>query len=333
MIKSGSKVPGLVGAVVVLGVAAAAVDSSFFVVEPTERAGVRMFGKVVSDTPYLPGPHLKVPFSTVDRMQVSLTTLHIPVFPVNTVDNQKIDLDISLTYRVPDPAVFHLMYGVGQSGNADITASIVPIVQDRVSRVFSGRNTNAISANRESIQVETLQAVRDALRDMFLVELDTLQIARINYSPAFIASNERSVTAKNEAIAEENRVKVSEFQAKQGVALAQGKAEQARAEAQGEADAIRIRAQANRDATVLQGEATASRYAAEIKGAGGVDAYVRIVSAQAQAKWDGRAPTYVAGENGLAAAFLPAGRRRPPACGRPGDGDANRGGRQGTASP
>ena len=305
--------PHLAGSAAVIGALALAAEGTFFVVEPTERAGVRMFGKVVTEEPYRPGPHLKVPFvSTVDRLQVSLTTLAIPGFRVITVDNQQIGLDISLTYRIPDQAVFKLMYDVGQTGSADVTSNIVPIVQDRVARVFAKRNTNSISENREVIQAEALAKVRESLDAMFGVSLETLQISNISLSASFVQSNERSVTAKNDAIAEENRVRVSEFQAKQGVALATGKAEQARAEARGEADAVRIRAEAERDATVLRGEATANRYAAEIKGAGGIDAYVRVVAAQAQAKWDGRAPTYVAGEGAAATAWLPVGEAPRP---------------------
>ena len=295
-----------VGAAAAGVLALATLGSAFFVIEPTERGAVRVFGKVSSETPLLPGPHLKLPFvSTVDRMQVSLTNLHVQTFSVNTVDNQKIDLDVNLTYRVPDSAVFHLLYEVGQTGSADITQNIVPIVQDRVGRVFSVRNTNLISETREAIQAEAQRATREALREIFRIELDTLQIAQIAYSQSFRASNERSVSAKNEAIAEENRVRVSEFQAKQGVALAQGKAEQARAEAQGEADAIRIRAQANKEAAILQADANAARFRAEMAAAGGVDAYVRILVAQGQARWDGRAPSTMVGGGTGVAALLP----------------------------
>lgn len=270
---------------------ALAAYNSFYTVNPTERAGVRIFGTVVTDRPMGPGLHIKAPFvSRVDYAQVSLTNLHIPNFAVNTIDNQKIDLDINVTYLVPDSAVFHLLYEVGRSGSADITDNIVPVVQDRVGRVFAARNTNALSENRESIQAEATRAAANALRELFRIELQSLQIARIGYSPAFIASNEKSVTAKNDAIAEENRVKVAEFQAKQRTTMAEGEANQARARAIGEADATRARAQAERDAAVLQGQGQAARLRSEIEGVGGFANYLSVLAAQARLKWDGKSP-------------------------------------------
>ena len=279
------------------------VSSTVFTVEPTERAGVRFFGTVQTDKPLSPGLHFKVPFVTrVDKAQVSLTNLHIPSFAVNTIDNQKIDLDINVSYTTPDSAVFHLLYEIGRSGNSDVTENIIPVVQDRVGRTFSARNTNTISESREAIQAEASRSVQATLRDLFKIELQSLQIAKIGYSPAFIASNEKSVTAKNDAIAEENKVKISEFQAKQQTTLAEGSAQQARVRAQGEADALRTRAiaeadalrtraAAERDAAALSGEGTSLRLKAEIAGAGSFVQYVQVLEQQARLRWDGRAPS------------------------------------------
>jgi modulator of FtsH protease HflC len=281
------------GLLAVLGYLA---SQSYFTVDPAERAMVRFLGKVTSEKPFGPGLHFRSPlFTTVDRAQVSLTNLHIPVFSVNTIDNQKIDLDINVSYLVPESAVYHLLYEVGRSGNADIRENIVPVVQDRISRIFSIKNTNNISEMREGIQAETTNAVRTALKDLFKIDLQSLQIAKIIYSPAFIQSNERSVLAKNEAIAEENRVKVAEFQAKQKVTTAEGEAQQARARASGDADALRFRAQAEKEAATLQGQGAQARYKSEIDGAGGFENYISVLNAQARLRWDGVAPRFVMG--------------------------------------
>ena len=279
--------------------------NSFFTVNPTERAGVRIFGTVVSEKPVGPGLHFRAPFvSRVDYAQVSLTNLHIPNFAVNTIDNQKIDLDINVTYGVPESAVFHLLYEVGRTGNADISENIIPVIQDRVGRVFAARNTNALSENREAIQAEASRAAASALHDLFRIELQSLQIARINYSQAFIASNEKSVMAKNDAIAEENRVKVAEFQAKQRTTMAEGEAQQARARAAGEADALRSRATAERDAAVLQGLGQAARLKSEIEGVGGFSNYLSVLQAQARLKWDGKSPGMLITDAGHAPSLL-----------------------------
>ena len=295
------------GLLALLAVGGYIASNSFFIVHPAERAMVRVLGKVASDKPLGPGLHFRAPLiSVVDRAQVSLTNLHIPVFSVNTIDNQKIDLDINVSYLVPESAVYHLLYEVGRSGDADIRENVVPVVQDRISRIFSVKNTNGISEQREGIQAETTMAVTKALKELFKIDLQSLQIAKIIYGTAFIQSNERSVLAKNEAIAEENRVKVAEFQAKQKVTLAEGEAQQARAKAAGDADAIRFRAKAEKEAAELQGLGAQARYRTEIDGAGGFANYVALINAQARLKWNGMAPRFMmAGDKGGANFLLP----------------------------
>ena len=104
--------------------------------------------------------------------------------------------------------------------------------------------------------------------------------------------------------AEENRVKVAEFQAKQRVTTAEGEAQQARARASGDADALRFRAQAEKEAATLQGQGSAARYRSEIEGAGGFDNYINVLNAQARLRWDGVAPRFMMGGEKGAANFL-----------------------------
>lgn len=49
------------------------VESTYYVVQPTEMAGVRRFGVITSPAPIGPGLHWKLPVDRVDRVQVSLT--------------------------------------------------------------------------------------------------------------------------------------------------------------------------------------------------------------------------------------------------------------------
>ena len=71
----------LISLIVILGtvglVALCALDA-YFVVEPTEMAGVRRLGQVITAKPLGPGPHFKLPLiDQVDRLQVSLDTFKI----------------------------------------------------------------------------------------------------------------------------------------------------------------------------------------------------------------------------------------------------------------
>lgn len=307
---------------------------SYYVVDPTERAGVRMMGTVTTSQPIGPGLHFKVPvISTVDKVQVSLTTVHIPAFEVNTVDNQRVALDINVSYEVPDDAVFHLLYQVGRSDDSNIAASIQPIVRDRVSRVFASKNTNFISAQREEIQNEVTKVVHEAINDLFKVNIRSLQIASITFSDAFKASNDQAVLAKNKAVQEENNKKVVEYQAQQRVIAAEGQAREAIAAADGanksailqaeakarsvelaaqadakarklqseaEAAATIVQAQAQKQALELAGQGNASALAAMIQAAGGADKFIAKIEAEAKMKWNGSVPQFVTGGQGAA---------------------------------
>ena len=289
---------------------------SFFIVEPSERAGVRVFGTVTTKEPLGPGLHFKWPIiSDDDKIQVSLTTVHIKPFEVNTVDNQRVSLDINISYSIPDSAVFHLMYDVGRTGGGDISAAIDPIVRDRVSRVFASKNTNFISAEREIIQNEVTKVVHEAINELFKVDVRSLQIASITFSDAFKASNDQAVLAKNRAVQEENNKKVIEYQAQQRVIAAEGAAREAIATAEGQARSVELRAQADAKALKLRSEAEAAatiiqaqaaKQSIELRGAGeasalnavitasgGAPAYIAKLQAEAQLKWTGGVPTIV----------------------------------------
>src|SRR5262249_45039520 len=78
------------------------VAGSYVIVQPTEMAGKRRLGQVVSDLPLGPGLHLKLPLlDTIDKLQVSLETYRIDRLSVNTIDNQPIVVAVGLTYRIP----------------------------------------------------------------------------------------------------------------------------------------------------------------------------------------------------------------------------------------
>jgi membrane protease subunit HflC len=297
-------------------VAIATFFSCFFIVDPSERAGVRFLGTVTSEKPLQPGLHFKVPLlSTADRIQVSLTNVHIKSFEVNTVDNQRVSLEVNISYVIPDAAVFHIMYNVGRSGPTDIRENIEPIVRDRVSRIFASKNTNYISAQREEIQNEILKSVHEAMNELFKVDVKSLQIASIGYSDAFKASNDQAVLAKNLAIQEENKKKVIEYQAQQKVITAEGQAREQVALAEGQnratilaaeakaraveleatahANAAVISAKAQREALELQGKGESIKLEALVKAAGSASSYISLIQAESQKKWNGSVPQFM----------------------------------------
>src|SRR6202045_4098907 len=215
----------IAGIVAVVLVALFAVDS-YFVVEPTEMAGVRRLGQVNTTKPLGPGPHFKLPFiDKVDRLQVSLDTFKLDKLTVNTIDNQPIAVTVGLTYRIPPAAVLPLLYEVGRAGNFDITENFERIVADRTAKIFAQQNTTRISENRDQILNALKSLLSNDLGTLYHIEVVDFQIAGILYSDSFRASVEAAVKAKNEAVAAENTVNRIRFEAQQAVERARGEAE------------------------------------------------------------------------------------------------------------
>ena len=287
-----------VGAAVALAVIGTALGG-FYTVQPTEMAGVRRLGTVITSTPVGPGLHFKLPWiDTVDTIETSLDTFQMNDLTVYTVDNQAVTVGIGLSYHIPASAVLHLLYGVGRSGNIDIAENIRPVLADRVLRVFSTQNTVGISANRQQIADAIRKQVSQALGSIFGIEITDLQLSSITYSPSFQASVEAAVQAKNDAIRAENTVSKVRYEGDQAKVQAEAQAAVRIAQANAEADATIAQARAQRESAILkaQGEAQATaltgeadaRVIAQIGTA--VAANPTVVAYEASHRWNGQLP-------------------------------------------
>jgi regulator of protease activity HflC (stomatin/prohibitin superfamily) len=241
-----------------LALVALFVLDSYFVVEPTEMAGVRRLGQVITAKPLGPGLHFKLPLiDQVDRLQVSLETFKLDGLTVNTIDNQPIAVTVGLTYRIPPKAVLPLLYEVGRAGNFDITENFQRIVADRTAKIFAQQNTTRISENREQILNALKTLLSNDLGNLYHIEVVDFQIAAILYSESFRASVEAAVKAKNEAVAAENTVNRIRFEAQQAVERANGEAEAKLRLAEADRQSTILSAQGKAEGIRLEGESRA----------------------------------------------------------------------------
>jgi regulator of protease activity HflC (stomatin/prohibitin superfamily) len=266
-----------------------------FIVQPTEMAGVRRLGNVVSKEAVEPGLHLKAPLiDTADKLQVSIDTLRIENLRVYTVDNQSVQIAVGVTYRIPKEAVLKLLYQVGRSGKRDISHNIEQIIADRALRLFAKRNTVKISEEREQIAADVRVTVSQSVRELFGVEIIDLQIPAIRYSDTFVASVEAAVKAKNDAIAAENTVNRIRYEGEQKVVTARAEAEAqiARAQAQkqsqilaaeGEARGIELRSAAEAQGIRVRGEALKEN--------------ARVIELTLAERWTGQPPQTILGNS------------------------------------
>ena len=128
-------------------------------------------------------------------------------------------------------------------------------------------------------------------------------------------SNDRAVRSKNDAVAEENKKNVIEYQAQQRVIAAEGEAREqvARAEgeaksqiakAQGSAQSVEINAKAQATARLIAAEAErkalelgglgeAARLQAVIQAMGGPEKYLESLRVNAMTRWNGSVPNTI----------------------------------------
>ena len=292
---------------------------SFYTVQPTEMAGVRRWGTVISPEPVGPGLHMKLPWiDIVDPIQTSLDTLQLNNLTVYTIDNQAVTVGLGVSYRIPERAVLKLLYDVGRSGNVDITENIRPVLADRVLRVFSTQNTVSISANREQISGDIRKQVSEALGRIFGLDITDLQLSSITYSPSFQASVEAAVQAKNDAIRAENMVVKVRYEGEQAKVQADAQAAVRIAQANGEAEAAIAQARAQRESAILraQGEAQATALTGQAEAnviqqvGGAVASNPNVIAYETAHRWNGQMPgTVLSGTTSPLAMFsVPASR-------------------------
>jgi regulator of protease activity HflC (stomatin/prohibitin superfamily) len=257
--------------------------SSIFVVPPNQMAAIRwMGGKATTTQPLGTGVHFKVPFlETVDYLQTSQSTYQLQDMSVYTLDNQAVDLSLSVIYQIPASSVLHLLYDVGRAGNTDIDATIVPVVRDRSLAVFAKYNTLNISDSRTEITAQMKKEIAEALGRLFGITVIDVQLTSIKYSPVFSQSVENAVKAKAEAVQAQNTVLQKRYEGEQATVTASAQAQAKIEAAKGIAESTVLEATAQAKAIQLVGQALQSN-----------PQYTRFYATQ---HWNGILPQYVGG--------------------------------------
>ena len=277
----------------ILALLALALFDSFFTIDQTELGNVRRFGTVVypQNQPLGPGLHFKLPFvDKVDRLRVTLQTLHIPPFDVLTVDNQRVSIEENFNYTIGPAQAYHVMYEVGRAGNTDIEDQLIPVTHDRTARVFAVQNMVNVNLNRESIQAQVEKDITASAESLFGITAHSLQIAGIRPSENFMRSIDEATMAKNGAIAAENQLRTKQFEAQQVAATAKGAADAAIEQARGQAESTKVNAEANKQKLELEGAGLKANLEAQMAPFGGPDKYVQYLQAKAALNWNGQTP-------------------------------------------
>ena len=137
----------------------------WFVVEPSEMAGVRRLGKIITPVPLQQGYYFKAPFvDAIDILQVSLSAFQVEDLPIFTMDNQWINVSVGISFTVPEASVFKLLYQVGRSGDFDIDQNLRPVISESTMLVFSRHPAEKLTEERERVVKELETELSAALQ-------------------------------------------------------------------------------------------------------------------------------------------------------------------------
>ena len=228
--------------IVIVGILAAAVYASIFIVNEREQAIVLRFGeikRVVRE----PGANFKVPF--LDNVQVledRILKLELEDIRVQVRDGRRYLVDAFIAYRIVNPRQFRETV----AGNLNIANQNLGTRLDAaLRRVYGQRSFEAaLSAQR----AEMMREVRDQLRPLAAdigINIVDVRIQRTDLLPE--VSQQTFERMKAERLAEAAELR------------ARGTQEKLRIEAEADKEATVTIAEAQRDSEILRGEGDAER--------------------------------------------------------------------------
>lgn len=215
--------------------------NSLFVVDQTESAIVLRFGKPIPDRGVIqndPGLHWKAPFiESVVLIDNRILDLESPRQEVLAADNQRLEVDAFVRYRVTDPLKFYQTVGsVARANN-----QLATVLNSALRRVLGEATQAAVVRDSRAALMETItRQVAEAARAIGMDIVD-VRIRRADLP------REISEGVYNRMKTERQR-EASEYRA------------------QGAEQSAKITAKADADVTVLRAEAT--QKADQIRGAG-----------------------------------------------------------------
>ncbi len=221
---------------ILLGLAAAGLYASAFVVHQNEQAIVLRFGepKIVIQQP---GLKWKAPvLDTVEIFDKRILDLDTTELEVTTNDQQRLVIDAYTRYRITDPLKFYQQV----HSQALVTKVMGPVVESTIRNVVNtARLSEVVKDKREAIMKQIKETV-DREGKGYGVEVVDVRLKRANLHPTISKSVFARMTADRERVATELR--------------AQGTAENNRVTANADREVTVIRAEATKASDILRGE-------------------------------------------------------------------------------
>ena len=241
---------------------------------------VTTFGKV-EDITMEAGLHLKTPFQQIimmdNREQKSSFTTE-----AFSSDIQQVDITGSINYTINKSTAMNLFKEVGTDY---FNKLVYPRMLEITKGVFSKYTAENLVANRQKLSESIRDGLYAELQD-YGINVISLSIENIDFTDAFTDAVEAKQVAAQKKLQ-------AEIEQAQMTMETQQQAERQKIHAEAEANVAKINADADAYATKVrsQAEAEANKMIAESL----TENLLRLTELKS---WDGKLPTYMAGENG-----------------------------------
>ncbi len=224
-------------------VALIVIQGSFFIVDPTEQALVLRFGEPVRDVIGAPGLYAKWPLvDSVIPVDKRILDLDAPKQEVLVSDNQRLEVDAFIRYRIADPLKFYQSVGTIQGANDQLDG----MLNSAVRRILGEASVSDIVRDKREALMSEIRDQLKAATERYGLDVVDVRIRRANLPPENSEAVYRRMQTERQQRAATFRAQGSQ-QSQQIKAEADRKVTVTIAQAQQEAEQIRGQGDAERN--------------------------------------------------------------------------------------
>jgi len=238
----------VIGAIVIILIAAAVLAASLFTVDETEQAIVTQLGKFVKEVKE-PGLHFKIPLiQMVHRFEARILEYDAAEKPIITQDKKHLDIDNYARWKIIDPLKFYQTVANEPGAQERLDDIVFSELREELARHTL---TEIVSVNRKQIMDKVAEQCDQKAGD-FGIQVIDVRIKRADLPQEVTHSVYARMKAERERIAkkyrsegEEEAVKIqAETDKEKKILLADSYRDAEKLNGEGDAEAIKIYAQA-----------------------------------------------------------------------------------------
>jgi regulator of protease activity HflC (stomatin/prohibitin superfamily) len=192
---------------------------AFYVVPTGHRGIVTTFGNP-DMTAKSEGIHFKIPFAQNAVIMEVRTQKYQAELTAASKDLQNVKTTIAINYHLLSESVPKIYVTMGQDYSERV---IMPMEQEANKGITAKFTAEELITKREQVRQEMKELLTVRLKERDII-VEDVSIVNFEFSESFTAAIEAKVTAEQNALKEQNNLKVVEFQAQQKIKQAEGEA-------------------------------------------------------------------------------------------------------------